>query len=53
MASDAAMAPSRTNCCTDSGKVSTNASRLATQFLLRSKRRASSSIEQPKRLSIS
>ena len=53
MASEAATLPSRTSCCTDSGSVSTNARRLATHVLRRSKRRASSSIEQPKRLSIS
>lgn len=53
MAICAVILPSRTNCCTGSGSSSTNARRLATQFRLRSKRRASSSIEHPRRLSIS
>jgi len=53
MAICAAILPSRTNCWTTSGNSSTSASRRATQVVLRSKRRASSSIEQPSLLSIS
>lgn len=49
----AAIFPSRTRCCTDSGNVSTSDNRRATQPALRSRRRASSSIEQFCRLSIS
>jgi hypothetical protein len=53
MAIWAAILPSRTCCWTASGNSSTNAKRRPTHVGLRSKRRASSSIEQPSRLSIS